>query len=59
MSMSLRSVQVNDEIGLVWSDKCVMKPSLGGLVILNTSLFLGVSASTASRVAVEIGVRMN
>lgn len=36
-----------------------MKPSSGGLVMLKTKSCLGVSSSSASRVAVESGVRMN
>lgn len=59
MSMSLRSSHVKEEIGRVWSDRWVMKPSTGGLVILKIKSCLGVSSSSASSVAVDSGVRMN
>lgn len=59
MSMSLRSSQVKEKTGRVWSDRWVMKPSAGGLVMLKTKSCLRVSSSSASSVAVESGVRMN
>ena len=59
MSMSLRSSHVKEEIGRVWSERWVMKPSAGGLVMLKTKSCLTVSSSSASSVAVESGVRMN
>lgn len=59
MSMSLRSNHVKEVIGRVWSDRWVMNPSAGGLVMLKTRRCLGVSSSSASSVAVDMGVRMN
>lgn len=59
MSMSLRSSHVKEETGRVWSDRWVMKPSTGGLVMLKTKRCLGVSSSSTSSVAVDSGVRMN
>lgn len=59
MSMSLRSNQVKEETGRVWSERWAMKPSVGGLVTLKTKSCWGVSSSSASTVAVDSGVRMN
>lgn len=59
MSMSLRSSHVKEEMGRVCSERWVMKPSEGAVVMLKTKSCLGVSSSSASRVPVESGVRMN
>lgn len=59
MSMSLRSFHVKEPTGFVWSDRWVMKPRGGGLVMLNTSRDFGVSLSSASTVVVVMGVKIN
>lgn len=59
MSMSFKSSQVKEETGRVWSERWVMKPWVGGLVMLKTKSCWGVSSSSASTVAVESGVRIN
>lgn len=59
MSMSQRSFHVKEPTGFVWSERWVIKPCGGGLVMLNISRDCGVSSSSASMVVVVIEVKIN